>query len=510
MRGLLLIAGSLSLLATSFGCRSAQQPAELALIYNPAAQYHGPDRNPIIAIPGILGSRLIDPVSGTLVWGAFEPGAADPADPAGARLIALPIERSQTLAASRDSVEPAGVLEQIRIRLLGIPIVIQAYAGILATLGAGGYRDSDLGLGGKIDYGDDHFTCFQFAYDWRRDNVENAQKLHAFIAEKRAYLQIEYERRYGIEDAEIRFDIVAHSMGGLLTRYFLMYGDQDLPADGSLPELKWSGAKWVERVIFVGTPSAGSLDAFVELVEGTKVGPLLPYYPSALMGSFPSVYQLLPRTRHRRVVWNADPARPVDLLDPAVWETMKWGLASPEQSGLLEILIPDVADAAVRHDIARDLQRRILERAETFMRAMDRPAPAPPGLIMYLVAGDSEPTPSLVAVDESTGEIEIRETGPGDGSVLRSSALLDERAGAAWSPRLETPIDFSQVLMLPAGHLALTRNDVFRDNVLYWLLEEPRRSGDCVAFSAPPGETDTPQSRSRFGDACRTSPRTRR
>jgi hypothetical protein len=461
-------------LVFSAGCGLKANQAELALLYNRAAQYHGPDRNPIIAIPGILGSKLMDPLSGTLVWGAFEPGAADPVDPDGARLIALPIERTDSLSELRDGVEPAGVLDQIRIRLLGVPIAIQAYAGILSTLGAGGYRDSALGLGGQIDYGDDHFTCFQFAYDWRRDNVENAQRLHAFIAEKRALLRVEYERRYGIRDADIKFDIAAHSMGGLLTRYFLMYGDQDLPEDGSLPELNWKGAESVERVIFVGTPSAGSGDAFVELVEDTKVGPLLPYYPSALMGTFPSVYQLLPRTRHGLVLWNGNPERPVDLLDPDVWEEMNWGLASPKQADVLEVLMPEVRDPEVRSEIARALQRRIIRRAAAFMRAMDRLAPAPAALQLYLVAGDAEPTTSIVAVDEDDGGIEILETGPGDGTVLRSSALLDERVGSAWTPRLQTPIDFKQVLMLPAGHLALTRNDVFRDNVLYWLLEEPR------------------------------------
>lgn len=476
MFGGLLVVGSMFSLAFSSGCAVKEPRAELALMYNPAARHHGPDRNPIIAIPGILGSKLMDPISGTLVWGAFEPGAADPADPDGARLIALPIEQADSLASLRDLIQPAGVLDQIRIRMFGIPIAIQAYAGILATLGAGGYRDSDLGLGGKIDYGDDHFTCFQFAYDWRRDNVENARRLHAFIQQTRADLQVEYKRRYGITDAEIKFDIVAHSMGGLVTRYFLMYGDQDLPADGSLPEMNWKGADWVERVIFVGTPSAGSGDAFVELVEGTKVGPLLPYYPSALMGTFPSVYQLLPRTRHGRVLWEGDAERPVDLLDPEIWETMSWGLASPDQSALLQVLMPGVDDPRVRSEIALGLQRRILERAGHFMRAMDRPAKAPDGLHLYLVAGDAEPTTSIVAVDESNGSIEIIEAGPGDGSVLRSSALLDERVGGVWSPRLQTPIDFGQVLMLPAGHLALTRNDVFRDNVLYWLLEEPSGS----------------------------------
>ena len=63
---------------------------------------------------------------------------------------------------------------------------------------------------------------------------------------------------------------------------------------------------------------------------------------------------------------------------------------------------------------------------------------------------------------------------PGDGVVPRSSALLDQRVGGTWQPTLVTPIDFRSVLFLPEDHLGLTRNDVFRDNVLYWLLEDPR------------------------------------
>ncbi len=31
---------------------------------------------------------------------------------------------------------------------------------------------------GSTDYGDGHFTCFQFDYDWRRDNVEDAKRLN--------------------------------------------------------------------------------------------------------------------------------------------------------------------------------------------------------------------------------------------------------------------------------------------------------------------------------------------
>jgi len=441
------------------------------LLYNEAAQHHGPDRNPIIAIPGLMGSRLLDATSGVSAWGAFEPGAANPTDPNGARTIALPI-RDEDLANLRDEVEPAGVLENVRIKLVGVSLEIQAYAGILATLGVGGYRDEALGLAGEIDYGERHFTCFQFAYDWRRDNVESARQLRDFILEKREYVRAEYRERFGIDNPNVRFDIATHSMGGLVTRYFLMYGGQDLPDDGSLPELTWEGAEMVERVILVGTPNAGSAKAFRDLVQGTQLAPLLPHYSPALIGTFPSLYQLLPRPRHRPVVWDGDGDRPVDILDPEVWKRMGWGLASSEEAGMLETLMPEVESAEDRREIALRVQRRMLARAESFMRAVDRPARLPSHVRLYLVAGDAEQTIERISISSDDGRIEGSTRSPGDGTVLRSSVLLDERVGNEWAPRLTTPLDFHSVLFLPSDHLGLTRNEVFRDNVLFWLLEE--------------------------------------
>ena len=64
---------------------------DLAIIYNKSASYHYPDRNPIIAIPGIMGSKLLYSPTDTVAWGAFEGGAADSSDADGARIIALPI-----------------------------------------------------------------------------------------------------------------------------------------------------------------------------------------------------------------------------------------------------------------------------------------------------------------------------------------------------------------------------------------------------------------------------------
>ena len=48
-----------------------KQRVDLKKIYDKSAQYHAPDRNAVIVIPGILGSRLIDDETGKTVWGAF-------------------------------------------------------------------------------------------------------------------------------------------------------------------------------------------------------------------------------------------------------------------------------------------------------------------------------------------------------------------------------------------------------------------------------------------------------
>ncbi len=64
---------------------------DLGNLYNELAQREDPDRNPIIVIPGLLGSKLVDQDSGKTVWGAFGLGQVDPNTPQGARLFALPM-----------------------------------------------------------------------------------------------------------------------------------------------------------------------------------------------------------------------------------------------------------------------------------------------------------------------------------------------------------------------------------------------------------------------------------
>lgn len=471
-----LFAAAVFVAASCVGGR-AQRP-DLGGMYNRSAQFHGMERNPVVVIPGILGTKLLERGSDRVVWGAFGGGAANPQKPEGARLVALPMREGVPLRELTDDIYAAGVLDRVKVRLMGLPIRLGAYVNILGALGVGGYRDEELGLAGAIDYGEGHFTCFQFGYDWRRDVVENARRFDEFLLEKRAYVQAEYARRFGVENHDVRFDVVAHSMGGLLARYYLRYGTSDLPADGSLPEITWAGARRLDRVILVGTPNAGAIDALIDAIEGRKFGPMLPRYAPAVLGTMPAVYQLLPRVRHASVVDAAAPDRPIDgLMKPEFWERIGWGLADPGQDRFLRMLLPDAPDAATRRRIALDHLRKCLVRAERLFAALDVPAVLPEGLRLHLIAGDAVATSSVATVDFETGKLQVVERGPGDGSVLRSSALMDERVGSEWSPRLVSPIGWTHVTFLFNDHLGLTKDPAFTDNVLFILLEESSSRG---------------------------------
>lgn len=446
---------------------------DLFEIYGRSAEFVTPGRNPVVIIHGVLGAKLADRQTGELVWGKFTLGNFAPAS--GNRL-ALPMREGATLAELSDQLDPVGVLDRVRVQFLpGPPLAYEAYGSILETLGAAGYKPpgfSLIGTGKTIN----HQRSFQFAYDWRRDNVENARRLYTFLIERRQQIQAEIQLLWGIEDYPVRFDIVAHSMGGLVTRYMLRYGDADLPADGSLPELTWKGAPLVERAVLVGTPNAGLVDAFRHLVEGAAFSGM-PAYPPAVVGTMPSIYQLMPRTRHHVAMNIDDPRQPIgDIYDPALWQRFGWGLAAPAQQTILARLLPDLPSAEDRQRVALEHLAKCLARAKQFHEAIDLPAHEPGSTRLYLFAGDAVETNQSVSVDPRTGRIAVLQTNAGDRVVLRSSALMDERLGhpARWTtPRLVSPIHWRAVYFLRDDHMSITRSADFSNNLLFLLLQEP-------------------------------------
>ena len=449
------------------GCQGRRSgAAELKEIYAWVSEGAVDTRTPVVVIPGILGSKLEDR-QGEKVWGAFTRGAVDPDGPEGARTFALPMELGTPLAELRDGVQATAVLD-VLVADVGFfhGLSMAAYVGILTVLEVGGFRDLSLGESGAVEYGEGHYTCFQFPYDWRRDISESAALFAGFVSSTQDYVR---EVR-GIDAREpVRIDVVAHSMGGLVLRYYLRYGAQALPADGSLPELTWEGARHVRNAILVGTPNGGSVEALDDLLTGMNLHPLFPFYRPSLLGTFPSIYQLMPRPRHRLVVDAQNEA--LDLYDPGLWEELGWGLVNPDIDKALAWLLPDRSEAE-RMQVAREHLAKCLMRAEQLHRALDLAVAPPAGTYLALFAGDGKPTLGGWTVEED-GSWEEAEEQAGDGTVTRSNALLDERQGGVWEIGLRSPIHWDRVQFLSADHLGLTSAPEFIDNMLYQLLERP-------------------------------------
>jgi len=143
----------------------------------------------------------------------------------------------------------------------------------------------------------------EFPYDWRLDNRINARILRDLVADRlRRWRECSHN-----PDARVIF--LAHSMGGLVARYYLevLEGWRDCRA-----------------LITFGTPYRGSLNALNCLANGYK---RLFVDLTDVMRSFPSVYQLLPIHKALRVgtdyvrvaeatsVPGVDAARARDALD---------------------------------------------------------------------------------------------------------------------------------------------------------------------------------------------------
>lgn len=76
------------------GCSALQTVPDLGNLYNKLAQQEDPSRNPVIVIPGILGSRLEEGNTREVVWGGFGSEAVDPTTAEGASLLALPMPKA--------------------------------------------------------------------------------------------------------------------------------------------------------------------------------------------------------------------------------------------------------------------------------------------------------------------------------------------------------------------------------------------------------------------------------
>jgi pimeloyl-ACP methyl ester carboxylesterase len=204
-------------------------------------------QNPVIVIPGITATSLVDdyPLKADEIWTMvfnreYERIALHPDD------------------LRYEAIEPAHVA-----------------AGQLFPI----YDDLIRALRHELSPRADQPTpVFAFPYDWRMDVQASAAKLGAFVDEVIARTKL--LRHYADAD-ELQVDLVGHSMGGLvICEYLSQFGRRSN----------------VDKVVTVGTPFLGSVEAIVKIATGMSLitGPEPKEREREAARVTPSLYQLFP------------------------------------------------------------------------------------------------------------------------------------------------------------------------------------------------------------------------
>jgi len=437
---------------------------DLAQIFRPAARRTG--KTPIIVIPGMLGSRLVNKRTGEKVWPRAHPKEED---------LRLPV--SPDLKGNRDDVVATDVVEAAK---LGFPIPeVKVYEELTDALANhAGYKR------GSIDDpqpGGDSDTFYLFAYDWRRDNVEAAQ----LLAEKIARLKQKLRR------PDLRFNLIAHSMGGLIARYYLMYGGADVLTRAGA-QVTWAGAADIDKLILVGSPNEGTMQSLQALVEGFPVAKgglgFFGEVEADTVFAMPAAFQLLPHRGSQEFYdGNLQPVS-VNLYEVEAWRRYRWSIFDPAYRRSLAKKVqkafgPDWQRHFDAHLAEREAYLKVvLVRACLFSEALDKKADLANPLKVFIFAGDCEPTLRAALILEEGGQtktifrphqakskgnaltqpqVEARLFEPGDGRITRRSALA-----VSHDDSISDRSNLSFTIFGCEIHGDLPNNPTFQDNLL--------------------------------------------
>lgn len=213
-----------------------------------------PKRNPVIIIPGILGSYLSDQ-SGEEVWPNLTSTVLDPWD-IHLNKLALP---EDGVPAGNSVMYPKDIFREILSK--------DFFQGLIEELENNGYKENK--------------DLFVFPYDWRRDLNSTAGD---GTYEEVKSLDEKIEEIKELTGAN-KVDIIAHSMGGLVSKLYI----------------KKYGGNSIDKFIDIGTPHLGAPKAFKILAYGDNLG--FSIFGKTILNeekvknisqNFPSIYQLLP------------------------------------------------------------------------------------------------------------------------------------------------------------------------------------------------------------------------
>lgn len=215
-------------------------------------------REPVVIIPGVLGSRLDRTSDNTEVWPNANTMITSPSD---SYLDDLAL-------GSHGNESPEKKLyasDIMRTATTSIPFASQDfYAPLIDALTSSGYRE-----------GADLFVA---PYDWRLDIASSAASLGSIFDSARA------------ASPNGKIDVIAHSMGALLAKKYLTNA---------------TDTSFIDKLILVAPPQLGAPQMFKAISYGDdlgfRIGPVSLLNPSeikSIADTMPGAYELLPSARY--------------------------------------------------------------------------------------------------------------------------------------------------------------------------------------------------------------------
>ena len=241
----------------------------------------------LIFIPGFYGTRLVQTGDRKIVWlSAWQ-----------ALFGSKTAARTGFGVAGERALVPGTVLDCIPV----IPGIYakDVYAAFLGKLRA------QLSTNGSSPH------IHRFAYDWREDYFTAVKQLARLVS------ALKHRGATSIA-------IIAHSMGGLITSYYLRYGSQ---APEQAVET-WEGASHIDKVVLATVPFKGSMTAFHNMKHGARFGLNTTLIKAQAFATFPSVYELMPTYAPVLLDGGLNPL-PHTLYESELWERYGWGFLNP-------------------------------------------------------------------------------------------------------------------------------------------------------------------------------------
>lgn len=296
-----------------------------------------------ILIPGIMGSVL--ECNGEVIW----PGAVSE--------LLFPYSKMREL--TQENLVAIDVIRSVSIS--------EQYDELIGDLETCGFREDG-----------DPPTLVVCPYDWRKDNRLAAKQLADLL-----------DRTHAQHNGKSEISLVAHSMGGLISRYYLESGEY----------INRPAFRAIRQLITLGTPHRGSPFALTAALGEEKRLWLNADQVLQIVNDhrYPSVYQLLP-PRGEPFAWDRESGANYDAID--------------------------IYDARVAK--AMGLVEANLRSAETFHQSLDHQR-RPPLVRYFTFVGTRQTMASYVLVRKVRERYQVEKVesdDAGDGTVPTWSGAL--------------------------------------------------------------------------------------